>query len=80
MEDRGTGLARYVEDLALILPIISGVDWEDPAIVPMPLGEGTTSFGCVVRPPVTPTAASDLQGPVSSIIALRVCVPMFSRP
>lgn len=31
-------LARYVEDLALILPIISGVDWEDPAIVPMPLG------------------------------------------
>jgi amidase len=32
-------LARYVEDLALIFPIISGVDWRDPAIVPMPVGE-----------------------------------------
>ena len=32
-------LARYVEDLALILPIISGVDWHDPAIVPMPIGD-----------------------------------------
>jgi amidase len=32
-------LARYVEDLALILPILAGVDWSDPAIVPMPLGD-----------------------------------------
>ena len=32
-------LARYVEDLSLILPIIAGVDWRDPAIVPMPLGD-----------------------------------------
>ena len=32
-------MARYVEDLALALPIISGVDWRDPAIVPMPLGD-----------------------------------------
>ncbi|MCY3543116.1 MAG: amidase [Chloroflexi bacterium] len=31
-------MARYVEDLALILPIISGPDWSDPHIVPMPLG------------------------------------------
>lgn len=31
-------MARYVEDLALILPIIAGVDWRDPAIIPMPLG------------------------------------------
>lgn len=30
-------LARYVEDLELILPIIAGVDWRDPAIIPMPL-------------------------------------------
>ena len=30
-------IARYVEDLALVLPIISGPDWRDPAIVPMPL-------------------------------------------
>ena len=30
-------MARYVEDLALTLPIIVGVDSWDPAIVPMPL-------------------------------------------
>ncbi len=34
-----TGLmARFVEDLILTLPIIAGVDWRDPGIVPMPLG------------------------------------------
>ncbi|MEZ5335221.1 MAG: amidase [Methanolobus sp.] len=32
-------MARYVEDLILTLPIIAGVDWQDPAIVPMPLGD-----------------------------------------
>jgi amidase len=32
-------LTRYVEDLALTLPIIAGVDWRDPGIVPMPLGD-----------------------------------------
>jgi amidase len=32
-------MARYVEDLALTLPIIAGVDWRDPAIVPMPMGD-----------------------------------------
>jgi amidase len=32
-------MARFVEDLILILPIIAGVDWRDPAIVPMPLGD-----------------------------------------
>ena len=35
-------LARYVEDLALTLPIIAGVDWTDPGIVPMPLGDPDT--------------------------------------
>lgn len=30
-------MARFVEDLVLILPIIAGLDWRDPAIVPMPL-------------------------------------------
>jgi amidase len=29
-------LARTVADLALLLPIIAGPDWQDPAIVPMP--------------------------------------------
>jgi amidase len=32
-------MARFVEDLALSLPIISGPDWVDQAIVPMPLGD-----------------------------------------
>lgn len=31
-------LARFVEDLSLTLPILAGVDWRDPAVVPMPLG------------------------------------------
>jgi amidase len=30
-------MARYVEDLALTLPILSGVDWRDPATIPMSL-------------------------------------------
>ena len=32
-------MARRVEDLELVLPIISGPDWRDPAIVAMPLGD-----------------------------------------
>lgn len=35
-------MARFVEDLILTLPIIAGVDWRDPAIVPMPLGDPRT--------------------------------------
>jgi amidase len=30
-------MARYVEDLALVLPIIAGPDWRDPHVVPVPL-------------------------------------------
>ncbi len=32
-------LARYVEDLALVLPLISGVDGQDASIAPVPLGD-----------------------------------------
>ena len=32
-------LARFVEDLALALPILSGVDWKDASVVPMPLAD-----------------------------------------
>ena len=32
-------LARFVEDLALVLPVVSGIDGRDAAIVPMPLGD-----------------------------------------
>jgi amidase len=31
-------MARYVEDLALSLPIIAGPDWRDSSVIPMPLG------------------------------------------
>jgi len=30
-------MARYVEDLALALPILSGADWKDASVIPMPL-------------------------------------------
>jgi len=32
-------MARFVDDLILTLPLISGVDWRDPETVPMPLGD-----------------------------------------
>ena len=32
-------VAKRVEDLEYILPLIAGPDWIDPSIVPMPLGE-----------------------------------------
>jgi len=34
-------MARYVEDLGLMLPIIAGVDWRDSRVVPMPLANPT---------------------------------------
>jgi amidase len=32
-------MARFVEDLALALPIISGMDWQDASVIPMPLAD-----------------------------------------
>ncbi len=32
-------MAKRVEDLEYILPLITGPDWIDPSIVPMSLGE-----------------------------------------
>ena len=32
-------MARHVEDLILTLPILAGVDWRDPATIPMPLDD-----------------------------------------
>lgn len=32
-------MARFVEDLALVLPVIAGPDWRDTAVVPAPLGD-----------------------------------------
>lgn len=30
-------MARYIEDLELVYPLIAGPDWKDPAIIPMPI-------------------------------------------
>jgi amidase len=39
-------IARFVEDLALTLPIIAGVDWHDAGVIPMPLREpGDVAIG-----------------------------------
>lgn len=35
-------MARFVEDLALVLPILSGVDWKDASVIPMPLTDWRT--------------------------------------
>jgi amidase len=32
-------MARFVEDLALVLPILAGEDWADPSVIPMPLAD-----------------------------------------
>ena len=32
-------LARFVEDLALALPILQGEDWRDPSVIPVPLAD-----------------------------------------
>ena len=42
-------LARRVEDLALLLPIIAGVDGRDPGVVPMPLGDAWSVDGSALR-------------------------------
>ncbi|MEO7910616.1 MAG: amidase [Roseiflexaceae bacterium] len=34
-------MARFVEDLSLILPIIAGTDWYDSTIAPVPLGDSS---------------------------------------
>jgi amidase len=32
-------MARFVEDLILTMPVLYGVDWRDPGVIPMPLGD-----------------------------------------
>ncbi len=47
-------LARFVEDLALALPILAGVDWKDPSVVPMPLWTGAPSTSRISGLPPIP--------------------------
>ena len=75
-------MARYVEDLVLTLPIISGPDWEDPSIVPMSLGDpadvdlGSLRVAFYISPPgynaptqETVDAVNAAVGAVSDVVA-----------
>jgi amidase len=35
-------MARFVEDLALTLPLLCGMDWQDASVIPMPLADWRT--------------------------------------
>jgi amidase len=35
-------MARFVEDLALVLPLLTGMDWKDASVIPMPLADWRT--------------------------------------
>ncbi len=63
-------MARFVEDLALVLPLLCGPDWRDPSIVPMPLGNASSVRADAMRVafytdngicPVTPDTQSAVQ-------------------
>ena len=68
-------MARYVEDLALSLPIICGVDWVDPSIVPMPMGNARDvdlkglRLACYVDNGVT-TPGDDIARTLNQTIAM----------
>ena len=51
-----------------------------PAMVPMPLGDGTTSSGVIERPPVTAVAETLRHGPASFVTKFRVWTAMFITP
>jgi amidase len=42
-------MARFVEDLALALPILSGMDWKDASVIPMPLADWREVDGRTLR-------------------------------
>lgn len=42
-------MARFVEDLALALPILSGMDWKDASVIPMPLADWRAVDGRTLR-------------------------------
>ena len=69
-------MARYVEDLAVTLPLIAGPDGRDPAIVPVPLGDPATVDLAALRvawfddngiTPVTAETAAAVRAAVGSL-------------
>lgn len=76
-------MARFVEDLNLTLSIISGPDWQDPAIVNMPLGDPASVELRWLRAAVhtdngivTPTAAIQdaVRGAAQALTAVGIAV------
>lgn len=77
-------LARRVEDLNLILPIIAGPDGHDPAIVPMPLGDPAAVdlkkqrvayyVDIGVTPPPTPKTSEAVRSAASALAEVGASV------
>ncbi len=79
-------MARFVEDLALVLPIISGPDWRDPAIVDMPLGNpadvdlGSLRVAFYTDPPGYKVPTQDTRDAVqSAVVALTDMVALVEE-
>ena len=70
-------MARYVEDLSLALPLICGVDWVDPSLVPMPLGHpedvdlGALRLACYIDNGLTTPSDDLVKITEAAIAALR---------
>jgi len=70
-------MARYVEDLALVLPLIIGTDWQDPSIVDVPLGDSARVDLKQLR--VTFHTDNTVRSPTPEIIqAVRTAVSKLS--
>ncbi len=73
-------MARYVEDLALVLPIISGPDWRDASVIPMPLANWREVDVTQLRvafythhPTAKPTPATDATCRHAAQVLANVC-------
>ncbi len=76
-------LARFVEDLALALPILCGMDWKDASVVPMPLGDWRAVEASALRVATythhegaapTPETTATCQRAAQALAALGACV------
>ncbi len=76
-------LARFVEDLALALPILCGMDWKDASVAPMPLGDWRAVEVSALRVATythhegaapTPETTATCQRAAQALAALGACV------
>jgi amidase len=81
-------IARFVEDLELVLPIIAGVDWRDPSVAPMPLADpravdlgGLRSAFYTHNDVVSPTSETvDVVRTAASALSDAGCIVTEDRP